>query len=219
MNWRWLTHNFGWKAASLGLAVILWFAIVGEPVLVTTHAVPILYKNLPSDLLIGSEAPDMVHVELRGPSSQLTTTNLADLSVLLDLSSVGGPGERTFTLSDSDLHLPQGVTFLRAMPSQLRVQFARLSKKDVPVLIRFTGSLPGGYRLAAQEVTPDHTRVAGPEGRVQRTASAQTDAIDLSGVTQTAEFHVSTFVADPQVRLESSPMVTVKLTVEKAGGN
>src|SRR5277367_1089863 len=107
--WRLITHNFGWKLGSLVLAVALWFAIVGEPELVTTRAVPILYKNLPSDILIGSDAVDAVRLELRGPSGRLSPGALADLVVTLDLASVGGPGERTFTLSDGDLHLPQGV--------------------------------------------------------------------------------------------------------------
>ena len=66
-----LTHNFGWKLGSLALAVLLWFAILGEPELVTTHTAPILYKNLPRGLLIGSDALDQVRVELRGPSGKL----------------------------------------------------------------------------------------------------------------------------------------------------
>ncbi len=215
MIWQALTHNFGWKLGSLLLSVVLWFSIVGEPVLVTTHAMPILYKNLPPNLLIGSDAADLVRVELRGPSSKLTSANLADLAVLLDLSTISGPGERTFTLSDGDLHLPQGVTFLRAVPSQLRVRFGRLEKKDVGVQIRITEPPPSGYHVVKQEVTPDHLKIAGPELAVQQTDSAQTDAIDLRAVTDSSEFHVSTFIANPQVRLESSPMVTVKVIIGK----
>lgn len=212
---RVLTRNFGWKLASLALSVFLWFTIVGEPSLVTTHAVPILYKNLPPDLLIGSDVADQIRVELRGPSRRLTSANLADLAVLLDLSTMSGPGERTFTLSDADLHLPEGVTFLRAVPSQLRVRFARLERKDVPVEVRIGEPPPDGYHVTRKEVTPDHLRIAGPETRVEQTENAQTDAIDLHAITGASEFHVSAFVVDPQVRLESSAMVTVRLTVEK----
>jgi len=215
--WRLITHNFGWKVGSLVLAVALWFAIVGEPELVTTRAVPILYKNLPVDILIGSDAMDLVRLELRGPSGRLSTGALADLAVTLDLASVNGPGERTFTLSDGDLHLPQGVTFLRAIPSQLRLRFGRRKSKDVPVEVRFAGALPPGYKVTGQQVVPQVLRISGPEHRVDAIQSAQTDAIDLSAVTQPAERRVNTLVADPQVWLESSPMVTVRLTIEKSG--
>lgn len=199
------------------MAVLLWIAIDGEPVLVTTHAVPILYKNLPRDLLIGSDAIDQVRVELRGPSGRLTEASLSDLAAVLDLSSIKGPEERTFTFSEADFHLPAGVTFLRAIPSQLQVRFGRRKTKDVPVQVRFGASLPDGYEIVRQEIAPATIRIAGPERRVNAIAGVQTDAIDLSGITGRAEIRVNAFVADPQVWLESSPAVTVTVTVEKRG--
>lgn len=216
MIWRALTNNFGWKLGSLLLAITLWFAIVGEPELVTTRTVPILYKNLPRDLLIGPDALDTVHLELRGPASRLTSTGVMDLAALIDLAGVTGPGERTFTLSDRDFHLPQGVTFLHAVPSQLRLRFARLAGKEIPIQIRISAPPPPGFRLVRQQVTPARLRIAGPESRIALTDTAHTDPIDLSGATHTMDIRVNTFVDDPQVWLESSPIVTVKVTVEKS---
>jgi hypothetical protein len=212
---RLITRNFGWKLGSLTLAVLLWFAILGEPELVTTHTAPILYKNLPQGLLIGVDALDQVRVELRGPSGKLTPDRLSETAVLLDLSDVKGPGERTFTLSDADFHLPQGVAFLRSVPSQLRVRFSRLVSREVPVNIRIYAPPPAGYRVAHQESVPDTLRIAGPEGRVTTITGAETDAIDLSGTTANREIKVNAFLSDPQVRFEVSPVVTVKLTIEK----
>ena len=210
-----LTRHFSWKLGSLTLAVLLWFAILGEPELVTTHTAPILYKSLPRGLLIGSDALDQVRVELRGPSGKLSPERLAETAVLLDLSDVKGPGERTFTLSDADIHLPQGVTFLRSVPSQLRVRFAKMLSREVPVSIRVYAPPPAGYRVVSQQAVPDKLRIAGPEARVSEVASAETDAIDLSGITASSEIKASAFIADPQVRFEGSPVVTVKVIVEK----
>jgi hypothetical protein len=212
---RLVTRNFWWKLGSLTLAVLLWFAILGEPELVTTHTAPILYKSLPQGLLIGSDALDQVRVELRGPSGKLSPDRLAETSVLLDLSVVKGPGERTFTLSDADFRLPQGVTFLRSLPSQLRVRFAKLVSREVPVNIRVYAPPPAGYRIVREEVVPDKLRIAGPETRVASVTGAETDAIDLSGTTANREIKVNAFISDPQVRFETSPVVTVKLTIEK----
>jgi YbbR-like protein len=209
------TRNFGWKAGSLALAVLLWLAILGEPELVTTHTAPILYKSLPHGLLIGSDALDQVRVELRGPSGKLSPDRLEEMAVLLDLADVKGPGERTFTLSDADFHLPQGVTFLRSVPSQLRVRFARLVSREVPVNVRIYAQPPAGYRIVSQETVPDKLRIAGPEGRVNTVAGAETDALDLSGVRANQEMKVNAFISDPQVRFEVSPVVTVKLVIGK----
>jgi YbbR domain-containing protein len=217
MTWRAATHNLVWKIGALAVAILLWFSIVGEPEVVTTRTVPIFYKNLSPDLLIGSQSIDGVRVDFRGPSSKLTANNLSDASVQLDLAHVTGPGERTFTLSDSDVRVPEGVSFQRAVPSQLRIQFARMMERDVPVTIRVTGEPPAGYRLVRKEVAPMTQRIAGPEARVLAIENAGTDAIDLSGFKQNTEVRVNTFVVDPEVRLASSPIVTVRLTIEKTG--
>jgi len=212
---RLISRHFGWKLGSLALAVLLWFAILGEPELVTTHTAPILYKNLPPGLLIGIDALDQVRVELRGPSGKLSPDRLAEMAVLLDLSDVKGPGERTFTLSDADFLLPQGVAFMRSVPSQLRVRFAKLASREVPVNIRILAPTPTGYRIVNQQAVPASLRIAGPEGRVNAVPNAETDAIDLSGITASADIKASAFISDPQVRFEVPPAVTVKFTIEK----
>jgi YbbR domain-containing protein len=213
MSWRSITHNIWWKLGSVTAAVLLWFSIVGEPEVVISRTLPIVYKNLSPDLLIGSDSVDGVRVDLRGPASRLTPEQLSETAVQLDLSSVSGPGEHTFTLSNTDLRVPEGVSFMRAVPSQLRINFSRMLERDVPVQIRIADPPPAGYRVGQQEVTPSIIRIAGPEARVRAIQNAGTDALDLSGVTQTSEIRANTFVADPQVRLVSPPEVVVKITV------
>lgn len=212
---RAMMRNFGWKLGSLLLATVLWFAIVGEPEAVATHSVPILYRNLSKDLLIGQDAIDSVRLELRGPASRLNSAALSDLTVELDLADIKNPGERTFTLSDNDLRLPEGVTFMRAIPSQLRLRTARRIAKDVPVEVRFSAPPPAGYVIVHQEIFPETVRIAGPEHRVDTISAAQTDAIDLANVTADGNYRVTTFISDPQVWFESAPVVNVKLTIAR----
>jgi len=211
---RMVPKNFGWKLGSLLLAILLWLAWSATPDIVTTHTAPILYRNLAPSLLVTGDAPENIHVELRGPAGQLTVASLADTVALFDLASVSGPGERTFTISDANLNLPRNVSFLRAVPSQLRLRFARLLSRDVPVQIRFSGALPRGRRLVSKTATPETLRIAGSEPQVLSVENVETDAIDLSTVTESGEYHVNTFVSNPQVRFESSPVVTVKLAVD-----
>jgi YbbR domain-containing protein len=210
-----LTRHMSWKLGALMLAILLWVATVGEPELVTTHTVPILYKDLKPGLLIGYDAADTVRVELRGPRSKLGPASLADLAIMLDVSDVDGTTQRTFTLSGADFHLPPGVAFLRAVPSQLRVAIARQVAKDVPVEIQI-GAKPGaGYRIVAQDVSPATVRITGPENRLAVITSAQTDVLDLSGITANTAKNVNVFLADTHVWLESSPLVTVRVNIEK----
>jgi YbbR domain-containing protein len=200
---RWLIpKNLGWKLGSLLLAVLLWMAFSASPDIITTHTVPILYRNLRSSLVVTGDDPESIHLELRGPAGQLSAASLADTVALFDLSSVSGPGERTFTISDSNLNLPRNVAFLRAVPSQLRLR------------VGLSGTLPAGRRLVSQSATPETLRVAGSETQVLSVQDVETDPVDLSAVRESGEYHVTAFVRNPQVRFESSPVVTVRLAIE-----
>jgi YbbR domain-containing protein len=199
------------------LAVLLWIAVSAEPDIVTTRAVPILYRNLAPRFLVTGDMPEAVRVEIRGSANQLSAAGLADTVALFDLGSVNAAGEWTFTISNDSLNLPRGVAFLRAVPSQLRLRIARLASMDVPVEVRVAGAVASGYRLVSATPAPPALRIAGSEARVAAISSVETDAVDLGGLAQSTERRVNAFISDPQVRFESSPVVSVKLAIERTG--
>jgi len=209
--------NLGWKIGALVIAALLWIAVSAEPDLVTTRAVPILYRNLAPQYLLTGAIPESVRVEVRGSEAQLSSTALAQTVALFDLGAIDRTGEQTFTIADSTLNLPRGVTFLRAVPSQLRLRVARMASKDVPVQVRVDGVVAHGYRLVSATAEPDSVRIAGSENRVNAVSRVETDAVDVAGLSQTAERLVNAFVSDPEVRFESSPIVSVKLAIERIG--
>jgi len=212
-----MPKNLVWKLVSLLLAILLWLAYTSTPDVVTTYTAPIVYRNLAIGWMVTGNSPENVHLELRGTPARLTPASLADAVVLFDLGNVNTTQERTFTIAESNLNLPPGVAFLRAVPSQLRLRLARMAAKDVPVEIQLSGSLPSGYRIREQSVSPDRLRVAGPEARVSTVSQVQTDPIELRSLSQSGEHRVDAFVDDPQVHFESPPAVTVKLTIERIG--
>jgi len=212
-----MPKNLVWKLVSLLLAILVWLAYTSTPDVVTTYTAPIVYRNLATGWMVTGNSPENVHLELRGTPARLTPASLADAVVLFDLGNVNTTQERTFTIAESNLNLPPGVAFLRAVPSQLRLRLARMAAKEVPVEIQLSGSLPSGYRIREQSVSPDRLRVAGPEARVSTVSQVQTDPIELRTLSQSGEHRVDAFVDDPQVHFESSPAVTVKLTIERIG--
>jgi YbbR domain-containing protein len=104
---------------------------------------------------------------------------------------------------------------MRAIPSQIRLKFERRLAQSVTVEPRFAGPPPQGYRVVRQEIFPRQLRITGPQSRVQQVTFVQTDPIDLTGTVSNGEFRVSAYVSDPQVRFESSPIVVVRVMLEK----
>ena len=202
---------------SLALSVGLWVTIINEPELVTSAAVPIFYRGLPRGIEIAADQPDKIFLEIRGPASRLTPGRLSDTAVQLDLTDVTKPGERTFTISRTNLNLPMGVTFLRAVPSQLRLTFDHQVSKDVQVRVRLSGKPADGWRVVREHVTPERLRIVGPASRVALIDTAETDPVDLTGFEAQMVTRVHSYIADSQVRFESSPMVEVRVELERTG--
>jgi YbbR domain-containing protein len=217
---RWLrdlvSKNVGWKLLSLAMAVILWVLVASEPELSTFTTVQLEYKNLPEDLEIASEPVPMVSLELRGSSGVLSalSDSGARPAVILDMSTVF-PGERTYTIDGGSVKLPRGVRLVRAQPSQVRFSFERRMARPVPVVVRFNGDGANGYLIASKQVQPAMLTVVGPASHVARISAASTDPVDVSGVVGTSQFRSNAYVNDPFVRFQSSPRVTVTVTMRK----
>ncbi|MEO8127674.1 MAG: CdaR family protein [Bryobacteraceae bacterium] len=212
---RFLTTNLGWKLFSLLLSVLLWFAFVAESETAASIAVPVEFRNMPRDLEITTEVADKLYLNVRGPSARMRPSDLAQASVVLNLGLVDRPGERTFTLDQTTVNLPLGISLTRVVPSQIRLRFEKRLRRLVPVEARFEGPPPQGYRVATMDITPPKLSIAGPESRVDLVSSVATDPIDLTGTVGSSEFRVSAYVSDAQVRFEGSPAVVVRVILEK----
>lgn len=210
----WITDNWGLKLLSVLVAVLLWLATVGEPEIVTAQSAPIQYRNTPPNLEISSELTDTALIEMRGSSERLSVPTNA--VVILDLGGNPRPGERTFSILAEHVKLPPGISFLRAVPSQIRLRLEYRVSREVPVVVRYSSPAPDGYRIGRQEVSPAVVRIVGPESRVNPIDKVQTDPIDLVPRDELQTFRVHPYVGDPQVRIERSDlMIQVKVDLEK----
>ncbi len=208
-----LTRNIGWKLLSLVIAVALWIAVAREPELATSLSVPVEFKSMPEDLDFSSTVPDRVQLEIRGQSGRLSRENLSGVAAVLNLSDARA-GERTYTIRETNVSLPSGVSFYRAIPSQLTLRFERLMTRYIvvrPLLLK----IPDGYRVREYTVVPAKVQIRGPEERVRSMDRVVTDPIELSGVVSESEFHTHVNVGDAQVRLESQVVIAVKVSLEQ----
>lgn len=214
---RVVTANLGAKILSVAIASLLWIAIVGEHELATAIDVPVEFRNFPKSYEVSSGSVNRVNLLIRGPSGKMNDSFLKDVTVVVDLEGVRRPGDWTFNLDTRAIHVPVGLALERAIPSQLRMRFEERFARDVPVLLRYAGNPMPGYRIASQEVSPQFLRVVGPRSRVEQLQSVDTDPIDLNGIISETETRVSTFVGDPQLRIDGNSMVRVRLVMERIG--
>jgi YbbR domain-containing protein len=144
----------------------------------------------------------------------LGATGVARPSIILEMGGVQ-PGPHTFTIDDGAVRLPRGVRLVRAVPSEVRLEFERSATHEVPVVVRFEGEGDNGYVVARYDFSPRMATIVGPASHVSRIAAATTDPVDVSTLDGSAEFHVNAFVNDDFVRFQTRALVTVLVTMKK----
>ena len=210
-----LTDNWGYKLFALMLASVFWVLMVDDSELATAVMAPVEYKNVPRDMEITSETVEKVRLELRGPSSKLRPSDIADAVVVIDLGGAVRPGEHTFSIQQGNLNLAPGISLEHAVPARVRVELEKRLARVVPVTVQTGASPPPGYEVGSIQVSPPALTIAGPETHVQAIESILTDPIDLAEATEPVEMKVETYLTDPQVRLEGDGRVTVRIEVKR----
>lgn len=202
------------RLASLGLAVLLWFAIAAETRSEMGLVVPVELQSVPPDLELTGDVVNSVEVRLRAAPGVLQRLTPADVSAQLDLAGVA-EGERIVHLAPETIRAPFGVRVVRVNPSIITLNFERTLQKVVPVRPRIIGRPARGFEVAEIVAEPAEIRIAGPKSRVQEIESAYTEAISLEAARADVTDDVGLGLDDPALRVLDPPRARVSARVRE----
>jgi len=205
-------RDMGLRLLALLLAISLWmFVNAGQRSLPRELPVPINYRSLPAGLVITNDPPAFVKIEFTGPGTLLSLLNSERLAVRLDLKGVG-VGATEFKITPAMFDIPRATTVTRISPSQISLDIDRLVRREIPVHLEVRGKPAPGYRVISAEVEPPTIVLTGPSKIVTPLESAQTEPLDLNGVTADIEGIVAVVSPAPLVTLERAE-VTANIAI------
>ena len=212
---RYVLHNLGLKLVSLALAVGLWLAVARDPMAEVAVNVPIEFHNMPENLEISAENIPTAQIRLRGRQHIVHQLRSSDVYVEVELGGLK-PGERTFDLTDRQIHRPAGLEVVQVVPSQVHFAFDDRLARRVPVQPRVVGTFAAGYQISQVSADPAVVTITGPKKRVEAVETATTDPVDVSGTMNRATFVRHAYVSDPLVQVSDPSSVRVTVIMEKA---
>jgi YbbR domain-containing protein len=213
---RIFAHNVLLKIVSLLLAILLWLAVARDPVAEVEMRVPIEFQNLPDNLEIDSANSTEVQVRVRGPERVIHRLQAADVHAEINLATVR-PGERTFDLSSSQIHVPQDLEVVQIIPGQFHLSFDERETRLIGVQPRVTGTFASGQRVTQVIADPPNVTITGPRRRVDAVEAAITDPVDASGVMTRATFVTHAYVTDPLIQVAHPTSIRVTVIMEASG--
>jgi hypothetical protein len=120
----WLVQHWELKLLALAFSCGLWVFVMSSEKMNVTLPLPIELDAVPSGLVVTSERPDTVDVQLHGLRTALLRVSPDALRVRVSLAG-SRPGEVVVGLAPDQIVVPPGVSVLRITPSVVRIGLAQ----------------------------------------------------------------------------------------------
>lgn len=161
-----LRENLPYKLLALIFAVLLHFYVVNQQNPARMLTVPLTVRNLPTDVLMGQDAPREVTLTLSGPSDDLDHVAIADVTASVDLSQAR-PG-KSLTLP-VQIKTPDDIA-ATANPDVVALSVVSKQTRRLAVAATDPGPPLPGYRFMTPRVSPPLATVAGSPDAVTSVA-------------------------------------------------
>lgn len=124
MSLSWLTRHWELKLLALAFSAGLWVFVMSSEKTNITLPLPVELDSVPSGLVVTSERPDTVDVQLHGLRAALSRVAPDALRIRVSLAGAR-PGELVVGLAPDQIVVPPGVSVVRINPSVVRVGLAK----------------------------------------------------------------------------------------------
>lgn len=208
-------HHLGLKFISIGLAALLWLVVSGEQIVERALRIPLEFTNLPAQLEIVGDAPDVVDARVRGSSGALSRIAAGELVAVIDLRTAR-PGQRLFHLTGMDVRTPFGVEVVQVNPSSVAMAFEPSAAKVVPVVPAVDGEPGAGFVVGTVTAEPSTVEVIGPLSALKQLTEAITEPVSIAGATGPVNESVTIGVRDSSVRLRNTQSARVAVSISPA---
>jgi len=188
-QYRFTWRNLTPKLASIGVACLLWFTLIGGQRSEIAITAALEFQNIPTDIELISNSTSEVNVRVRGPEGSISTLTADQVRVMVDLDEIE-PGTHTMSLANSNVELPFGVVATSIDPRSLTIRSDRIVSRRVIIDYDLTGQLPEGLELARDVVVePPSIPLTGREMELDQIERIVTSpSIDLSELTASQIF-------------------------------
>ena len=154
-----------------------------DPILTRVVPVSVAAGAIPEGVIVGEPQLSATTATVRGASSLVRSVRAAEARVTIDPNAINVDGNVALIAVDDRGEAVQPVDIVPEHV-RVRVQVGRqLKTRSLPVVARFSGSLPPGYEARSVAVTPAIVTVGGDQSVLARLASVPTEPITLTGRT------------------------------------
>jgi len=209
--------HVGTLLLSFAIASVLWIMAHGTSSIERGVDIPVVFSEIPDDLVITDQTADVVNIRVLGSRAALRDIGPSEQEYRIDVSGA----KRGLLIHEVEaglIEVPGGVRITSRSPAVIEVQFERRGRKAVRVRADLEGEPAEGFEITAVEVDPPRVWLTGARSDVLRLSEVVTETIDVSGFAASVEREVKLSLGRDHVWMEENEPVTVRLQLEAIAG-
>jgi YbbR domain-containing protein len=212
-----LTRNWPLKLLALSLAFILWLTLIPEEKILSEKilSVPLETRNIPPDVELVEKPSSMIEVTLRAPNRLLGEVSTSDVQAILNLERAT-VNQEDYPLNPSMVRVPPDAKVVRIFPNKVHLKLEKSKAVWMEVSPIIIGKAKEGFTIDKIELVPAKVLVRGPESKFNPKDRVQTSPVDITDVSETAQFEADLILPKPDLRLSpTQAKVRVKVFLSK----
>lgn len=208
-----LTGHFIEKIIAVVLACGLWLGFGHRiEIIRRDFVVPIEYRNLEPDRIIGEPKTKEITITLSGSERTFRLLDPKELKLSLNMAEIKD-GENKFHLTKELIRRPDGLSLVNIDPEELQLKVYKMVSLSIPVKINTFARLPAGVVLKEIKVEPKNVAIMVPNIIDQEEITISTEPVELKSITETTELIPKLIIA-PDIRFPDDKVPEVKVTIE-----
>ncbi len=174
-----IRKNLFAKAICLALAVILWALVTSSKIETLKFKIPIVFKNLPQELIVSGASEKFATLIFEGKSDDLKTPLLKNVKAVVNLEYATIGEERAYPLEIEKQDIPDDILVSSAQ-KEIMVTVDNKEDKWIEVIPSVAGSTPPGKVIIDRSVTPERVKITGPSSHVGEIQSVETEDVPVT---------------------------------------
>ena len=211
------TRNWALKLLALLLAFVLWLTLIPEEKIFSEKilSVPLETRNIPAETELVEKPSATIEVTLRAPNRLLGEISPSDILAILNLEKAT-VNQEDYPLNTSMVRVPPDAKVIRIFPNKVHLKLEKSKAVLMDVFPVIIGKAKEGFTIDKIELTPSKVFVRGPESKFGPKDRVQTSPVDITDLSQSAQFEADLILPKPDLRLGTTQTkVRVRIFLSK----
>lgn len=200
-------------ASVMSLLIVsgIWFSFTRGLDSLITLQTPIEYMNRKQGIEIVETSTHNVVLQLSGSAMLVKSVKPEHIQVRLDMKD-SVIGKNTFSIKESNIMLPPGITLARVTPETVQVTADVSVSKEIPVQVDWVGKLDENLILEKVRLSPSKLQVEGGSLILREISTIYTEKANLEYIKKSGTLTLSPVFSVPNIRI--APGAKDKITAE-----